>query len=95
MGTEDPARCEDRVLDELENEDNEVHAEGVGKRPSPPLDSPFRPFYDAIIGPIVDMLGPQDDELVIVPDGALCLPHGPQLSNRLGFALFHHLQVIN
>ena len=75
IGTEDPVRCEDRTFDELDNEQPfslEVQAEGVGKPPSPPLDSPFRPFYDAIIDPIVDMLGPQDDELVIVPDGALC-----------------------
>ena len=34
-------------------------------------EQPFKPFYDAVIDPIVDMLGPQDDELVIVPDGAL------------------------
>ena len=34
--------------------------------------SPFRSFYDAIIGPIAEFLGPQGDELVIVPDGALC-----------------------
>ena len=34
---------------------------------------PFKPFYDAVIGPIVDLLEPQDDELVFVPDGALCL----------------------
>ena len=33
----------------------------------------FKPFYDAVIDPIVDMLGPQDDELLIVSDGALCL----------------------
>ncbi|XP_044167574.1 tetratricopeptide repeat protein 28-like, partial [Acropora millepora] len=44
-----------------------------GKPPSPPLDDPFKPFYDAVIDPILDMLEPQDDELVIVPDGALCL----------------------
>ena len=47
--------------------------EGVGEPPSPPSDNPFKPFYDAVIDPIVDMLGPHDDELVIVPDGALCL----------------------
>ena len=34
--------------------------------------SPFRSFYDAILGPIAQFLGPQGDELVIVPDGALC-----------------------
>ena len=26
-----------------------------------------------LLGPIADMLGPEDDELVIVSDGALCL----------------------
>ena len=36
------------------------------------LDNPFKPFYDAVIGPIVDLLGSQFDELVIVSDGALC-----------------------
>ena len=34
--------------------------------------NPFRPFYRAVIGPIVDLLGSQFDELVIVSDGALC-----------------------
>ena len=74
IGTEDPVRCEDRTFDERDHEQPfslEVQVEGVGKLPSPPLDSPFRPFYDAIIDPMVDMLGPEDDELVIVPDGAL------------------------
>ena len=33
----------------------------------------FKPFYDAVIDPIADMLGPQDDELLIVSHGALCL----------------------
>ena len=37
-----------------------------------PSENPFKPFYDAVIGPIVDLLEPQDDELVIVHDGALC-----------------------
>ena len=75
IGTEDPVRCEDRTFDELDNEQPfslEVQAERVGNLPSPPLGNPFRPFYDAIIDPMVDMLGPQNDELVIVPDGALC-----------------------
>jgi len=31
----------------------------------------LQPLYDAIVGPIVDLL--QDDELIIVPDGPLCL----------------------
>ena len=75
MGTEDPVRCEDRTFHELDNASSFsilVRGEGVGKPPLQPVDNPFKPFYDAIIDPIVDMLGPQDDELVIVPDGALC-----------------------
>ena len=50
----------------------EVQGEGVGKPPLPPLDNLFKLVYDSVIDPIADMLGPQDDELVIVPDGTLC-----------------------
>ena len=50
-----------------------MQSEGVGKPSLPPLDNPFKPFYGAVIDPIVDMLGPQEDELIIVPDSALCL----------------------
>ena len=49
-----------------------MRGEGVGKPPLPSLDNPFKPFYDAVIDPIRDMLEPQDDELVIVSDDALC-----------------------
>jgi len=76
MEAEGPAKCEDRTVDEIDHESSfgtEVRGEGVTKPPSPPLDNPFKPFYDAVIDPILDMLESQDDELVIVPDGALCL----------------------
>ena len=76
IGAKDTKRCEDRTFDEIDNESSfsiKVRGEGVGKPPSPPLDDPFKQFYDAVIDPILDMLEPQDDELVIVPDGALCL----------------------
>ena len=76
IGAEDTKRCEDRIFDELDNEcsfSREVRGEEVEKLPSPPLDNPFQPFYDAVIDPILDILEPQDNELVIVPDGALCL----------------------
>ena len=87
IGTEDPVRCEDRTFDERDNEQPfclEVQAKGVGTLPSPLLDNPFRPFYDAIIDPIVDMLGPQDDELVIVPDGALCFTPWAAVTESIG-----------
>ena len=59
IGTDVRVRCEDCSFDEV-------------KKSFQSLDNPFKVFYDGIIGPIVDMLGPQDDEMVIVPDGALC-----------------------
>ena len=65
--------CEDRTLDDLTRDcpsSREVCEEV--KKPFQSLDNHFKAFYDGIIGPIVDLLGPQDDELVIVPDGALC-----------------------
>ena len=44
----------------------------VREPPLLPLDNPFKPLYDAVIDPVLDMLESQDDDLVIVPDGALC-----------------------
>ena len=73
MEAEEPKKCEDRTFDKIDNECSfctEVRGEEVEK---PPLDDPFKPFYDAVIDPILDMLEPQDDELVIVPDSTLCL----------------------
>ena len=73
--TDRTVRCEDRTFNDLDNEyplSIEVQGEGLGKPPLPPLDTLLKPFYDAVIDPIVDILGPQDDDLVIVPDGSLC-----------------------
>ena len=66
-------RCEDRTLDELTRDSSstkEVCKEV--KKPFQSLGNNFKAFFDGVIGPIFDLLGPQDDELVIVPDGALC-----------------------
>ena len=66
-------RCEDRTFDELHNEcpsTREVCEEVEKSCQS--SDNPFRPFYNAVICPIVDLLGSQFNELVIVSDGALC-----------------------
>ncbi|XP_074627332.1 uncharacterized protein LOC141885317 [Acropora palmata] len=68
--------CEDRTfgreLDNVVPSSGEVCGEEVGNVPLPPSNNAFKPFYDAVIGPIEDLLGPEDDELVIVSDGALC-----------------------
>ncbi|XP_067024118.1 tetratricopeptide repeat protein 28-like isoform X2 [Acropora muricata] len=67
--------CEDRTFGrELYNEfpsSGEVCGEEVGNLPLLPSNNAFKPFYDAVIGLIEDLLGPEDVELVIVPDGAL------------------------
>ena len=73
IGAEVEVRCEDRTFDEFDSEcsSNSEMCEEVDK-PCTSSDNPFRPFYDAVIGPIVDLVGSQCDELVIVSDGALC-----------------------
>ena len=65
--------CEDRSFNELDQEcpSNREVCEQVEKS-CQCSENPFKPFYDAVIGPILGMLGPQDDELVIVSDGAFC-----------------------
>ena len=66
-------RCEDRTLDALDNEcPSSVEVCEQVEKSCQSSDNPFRPFYDAVIGPIIDLLGSQTDELVIVSDGALC-----------------------
>ena len=75
IGADVTVRCEDRTFGELDNEfpsSRDVRGEKVGKPSLPPPDNSFKPFHDAVIGPIADMLGPEDDELVIVSDGTLC-----------------------
>ena len=74
IGAEVEVKCEDRTFDELGNEFpfSREACEEVEKS-CQSSDNPFRPIYDAVIAPIVDLLGSQYDELVIVSDGALCL----------------------
>ena len=65
--------CENRTLDKLTTDfpsGRDVFKEVEKSFQS--SDNPFKPFYHAVMGPICGMLGPQDDDLVIVPDGALC-----------------------
>ncbi|XP_015761562.1 PREDICTED: tetratricopeptide repeat protein 28-like [Acropora digitifera] len=65
--------CENRSLDELTTDcpSSRDVCKGEDKSSQSSKDT-LKPFHDAVIGPICDMLGPQDNELVIVPDGALC-----------------------
>ena len=59
-------RCEDRTFDELDSEcpsRREVYEEVEKSCQS--SENPFTPIYDAVISPIVDLLGYQYDKLVM------------------------------
>ena len=69
----DRVLCENRTLDELTSDC--LSSRDVSKKEekfSQSSENPFKPFHDAVIDPISEMLGPQDDELVIVSHSALC-----------------------
>ena len=66
--------CENRTLDETSTEQELPTAEERGEEtgnPSQSDENPLRQFYEYIISPISNFI--KDNELVIVPDGPLCL----------------------
>ena len=65
-------KCEDRSLDKLgdENVSNERSPE-IPAEPVPFQMSVLRTLYDVIIDPIADLI--HGDELILVPEGPLCL----------------------
>lgn len=65
-----PVRCENRSL----RDDDVSTSEGTAQETVPTSEfktDSLRLFHDFIVGPIVDLL--EGDELLIVPDGPLCL----------------------
>jgi len=65
-------RCENRSLDELDDEpshNREAVEDNVQSQSN--LVNSLRPLYDVIFGPIEDLL--QGDQLIVVPDGPFCL----------------------
>lgn len=74
--------CENRSLDELRDDapQGEDFVEDTVKTTNSENNS-LRRFYDYIVGPISDSL--RGDELVIVPDGPLCLaPYAAFLDDK-------------
>ena len=66
--------CENRTLDETSTEQELPTAEERGEEtgnPSQSDENPLRLFYECIISPISNFI--EDGELVVVPDGPLCL----------------------
>ena len=71
-------RCENRSLDKRRDK----HTSRTEKdEPSHKTIDCFKPLYDAVIGPIEDLL--DGDELIVVPDGALSLAPWAALSESL------------
>ena len=73
IGVRSSGRCEDRSFQDV-REDETLEHEKVDERESHSLDiqtSELRTLYDVIIGPIADVI--DGDELIIVPEGPLCL----------------------
>ena len=77
-------RCENRTLDEDElSTDLPSHKAGDEEQSesSHSTVESLQPLYDVMIGPIADLC--QGDELIIVPDGPLCLAPLPALSESI------------
>ena len=76
-------RCENRSLDE--RKDNQTSSTEKDDQTAELSDDDtidcFKPLYNAVIGPIEDLL--DDDELTVVPDGALSLAPWAALSESL------------
>ena len=76
--------CENRSLDELNNRDvDDKDEEDEDKQGVPPQCTihALQPLHDAILGPISDLC--KGNELIIVPDGPLCLAPFSALSTSI------------
>ena len=76
-------RCENRSLDKRrDNQTSRIEKDDQTlDEPSHKTIDCFKPLYDAVIGPIEDLL--DGDELIVVPDGALSLAPWAALSESL------------
>ena len=72
IGVRAGVKCEDRSLNKLrvENVENES-SDAAQSHPLHATSNAFKTFYDIIVSPIADLI--QGDELIIVPEGPLCL----------------------
>ena len=75
-------RCENRTIDELSSDPPSTREENNATGESAYCtNNALQELYDVIIGPIADVL--HGDELVIVPDGSLCLAPWAALSEDI------------
>lgn len=86
-------RCENRSMDELNDDLLSRRGDGEGTaKPSDGTIDCLQPLYDTFIGPIEDLL--LGDEIVIVPDGPLCLVPWAALSETISIRTVPSLTVL-
>ena len=75
-------RCENRSMDQLSDDPTSTtRDDDQTSKPSQETTDCLQPLYDAVIGPIKDLL--DGDELIVVPDGALSKAPWAALSETL------------
>ena len=84
IGVRVRVKCENRSLDELNDgdvDDNDEEDEDKQGVPSQCIINALQPLHDAIVGPIADVC--HGNELIVVPDGPLCLAPFSALSTSI------------
>ena len=81
IGTSRNIRCENQSLDGPRNKAASSGDDGKNSNPSRVKTDYVQALHDAVFGPIDDLL--EGDQLIVVPDGALCLAPWAALSETL------------
>ena len=87
-------RCENRSMDKLSDDStpSSTRDDNQTSEPSQETTDVLQPLYDAVLGPIEDLL--DGDELIVVPDGALCLAPWAALRESLRIRMVPSLRSL-
>ncbi|XP_073250198.1 tetratricopeptide repeat protein 28-like isoform X2 [Porites lutea] len=87
-------RCENRSMDKLSDDStpSSTREDNQTSEPSQETTDFLQPLYDAVLGPIEDLL--DGDELIVVPDGALCLAPWAALRESLRIRMVPSLRSL-